>query len=382
MMSISIPHQLPNASEAKGYIWSCHCLFSEAGLDKELSDSVRVTVRGRTTVFEISLSSRLGASWDTNGASTVGDAKGEALDGSSLVLAGKTLLVVLTVGGNVLLMVLLELGHHGFDDLHAALGTGALGGEVGVASSAVPVALLDRLRGERAADVVVLAAAEHEVTREPEVVTHLDTLARSNLELPLGRHDLGVDSGNLDAGVKASPVVGLDELTADGVASTNTAVIRTLGTSVAALRESKRPLDVSVEHGVLLLEAKPWLFGLVLVHGSDAGGTLVGFESVALVIVGVAENDDVLSATERVAVDLARLDDHLGVMSGGLLGGRTVVVPFRKLLDVLISGLNLEVEGAALGADVPKRSAEPDVFGLDLSSLVKAFVVHFVLGGL
>jgi hypothetical protein len=34
------------------------------------------------------------------------------------------------------------------------------------------------------------------------VVAHLDTLARTDLELPLGGHDLGVDTRDLDAGVQ------------------------------------------------------------------------------------------------------------------------------------------------------------------------------------
>jgi hypothetical protein len=36
------------------------------------------------------------------------------------------------------------------------------------------------------------------------VVTHLDTLTGSDLELPLSGHDLGVDSRDLDSGVKTS----------------------------------------------------------------------------------------------------------------------------------------------------------------------------------
>jgi hypothetical protein len=60
------------------------------------------------------------------------------------------------------------------------------------------------------------------------VVTHLNTLARTDLELPLTGHDLGVGTRDLDAGVKAGLVVGLDDVTEDNLAAADTAVVRTL----------------------------------------------------------------------------------------------------------------------------------------------------------
>jgi hypothetical protein len=60
------------------------------------------------------------------------------------------------------------------------------------------------------------------------VVTHLNTLARADLELPLTGHDLGVSTRDLDAGVKAGLVVGLNDVTEDDLATANTAVVRTL----------------------------------------------------------------------------------------------------------------------------------------------------------
>lgn len=52
---------------------------------------------------------------------------------------------------------------------------------------------------------------------EPEVITHLNTLTGADLELPLGGHDFGVGSGDLDTGVKAAPVVCLDDVTLDNL---------------------------------------------------------------------------------------------------------------------------------------------------------------------
>jgi hypothetical protein len=52
------------------------------------------------------------------------------------------------------------------------------------------------------------------------VVTHRDTLARANLELPLRGHHLSVDTTDVDTGVEAGAVVSLDEVTAEDLAST------------------------------------------------------------------------------------------------------------------------------------------------------------------
>lgn len=64
---------------------------------------------------------------------------------------------------------------------------------------------------------------------KPKVVTHLNTLAGSDLELPLRGHDLGVGTGDVDTSVQASLVVGLDDVTLDDLAGADTAVVWTLG---------------------------------------------------------------------------------------------------------------------------------------------------------
>jgi hypothetical protein len=42
------------------------------------------------------------------------------------------------------------------------------------------------------------------------MITHGDTLARSDLELPLRRHDLSINTADVDAGVEAGTVVSLN----------------------------------------------------------------------------------------------------------------------------------------------------------------------------
>lgn len=59
----------------------------------------------------------------------------------------------------------------------------------------------DRLgiKGDIGAEFLSDTAKEEEGI--PEHVTKFDTLIRADLELPLGRYNLGLDTGDLDTGV-------------------------------------------------------------------------------------------------------------------------------------------------------------------------------------
>ena len=96
-----------------------------------------------------------------------------------------------------------------FGHLDAPLDPHGLCGEVGVSSSSIPVTG-HRLRVERHHDAEVLRhplrntfvfsflfprkTNLEEVSADPEVVTHVDSLCGTNLVLPLGGHHLGVGS--------------------------------------------------------------------------------------------------------------------------------------------------------------------------------------------
>lgn len=141
---------------------------------------------------------------NTDRRGAVGDTGREGVHGGGLVTTSKTHVVVLAVDGDVLEMALLELLDgvlNGGETL--AGGTHELGRVVGVATSTVPVTL-EGLGVERGLDTPLLTDAEKKETGHPEVVSELDTLARTNLELPLGGHDLGVDTRDLDTSVETS----------------------------------------------------------------------------------------------------------------------------------------------------------------------------------
>lgn len=137
---------------------------------------------------------------------------------ASLMATGQPEVVVLSVYSDVLVMPLRQLLDSGVDGLHASGLTHLLGRVVGVAAGTVPVAL-EGLGVERDLDAPLLGDADEEVAGHPEVVAHGDTLARTDLELPLRGHDLRVDTADVYAGVETGTVVSLDEVTAENLAS-------------------------------------------------------------------------------------------------------------------------------------------------------------------
>lgn len=201
--------------------------LAEDGGHHDLGDTVRVGVGGRATVLEVAVALGGALAGNADGGAAVGDAVAELVDGAGLVATGQTELVALAVLLDVLEVVRLELLDGVLDVLHATLDTHLLGGEVAVEAGTVPVAL-DGLGVPGDAGTEVLGDASEEEAGSPEVVTHLDTLARADLELPLAGHDLGVGARDLDAGVKAGLVVGLDDVTEDDLAAADTAVVRAL----------------------------------------------------------------------------------------------------------------------------------------------------------
>ena len=67
----------------------------------------------------------------------------------------------------------------------------------------------------------------HPAQGEEEIT--FNAFTRANLEFPLSRHDLGIDTGNLDTSVQTCFVVCLHNVSAEDLAGADTAVVWTLG---------------------------------------------------------------------------------------------------------------------------------------------------------
>lgn len=146
-------------------------------LNDDTSDLVGAGVTGRTAVFEITLAVLGRLAGNTDAATTVGDTVAELVDIPGLMTAGETLLVALSVDGDVFDVTRLQLLHAGLDDLHTALGTHRLRRHVGVKTGSVPLTL-DGLGLEGDADTELLGDTVQHKPGHPQLVTHYKTVSQ------------------------------------------------------------------------------------------------------------------------------------------------------------------------------------------------------------
>lgn len=187
-------------------------------------------------------------------------------------------------------------------------------------TSTVPVTG-DGLGCEGDLDSKLLGNAVEAETRHPELISNciapvsshssafsklklltVNAVARTDLVLPLCRHDLGVGSRDVDTSVQAGLVVCLDNVTAEDLSGTDTAVVRTLGSGETVLGPAVRPA-VNVKESVLLLKAKPELVAFVGLHKDSSIMTEVVGVGLSVAHPGLAHDENVRPATEWVVVD-------------------------------------------------------------------------------
>merc|ERR1712046_527856 len=155
---------------------------------------------------------------------------------------------------------------NGLDDLSiAAILTHWFSGVVGVATSTVPVTR-HWLGIESHIDTHQLAHTNHEIPRHPHLITRGNALARTNLVLPLSRHDLSIDTRDSDASVQASLVVRVSNWSPESTVETCSAVVRSLGSRETSLRETEWANSILLEESVLLLDSEPRLEAKILVE--------------------------------------------------------------------------------------------------------------------
>lgn len=191
--------------------------------------------------------------------------------------------------------------------------------------------------------------------------------AWADLVLPLGGHDLSVDTGDVDTGVQAGTVVGLDDVTAVDLAGTDTTVVRALGTGETTTGPAVGPA-IGTEEGVLLLKTEPELLLGVGLHQAGGIVTVVELVGAAIGIPGLAENEDVVTLAEGVGEDGDGAQVDIGVVTGGLAGGGTVEVPLGELLnglDGLGEGLDRDTDDVS-GDCLDRSSSLPPILNAPL----------------
>src|SRR5215212_4989827 len=328
-------------------------------LDDEAGHDVRVHVGVRAAVFDVALLILGHLPGDADRGATVRHAVRELLEGGRLVVAGQPLLDAVAVVGDVQRGPCAQC--LGGGDAGVVVLPHLPGREVGVAAGAVPVAL-HGLRIEPGRDLILAGGREHlarpveQPARDPELIADSRRRDRPDLELPLTRHDLGVDTRDLDAGLQAVLQVRLDNRASEHLVRADAAVVAALGGREAVVGPAER-LD-AVKEGVLLLQAEPGVVFGVLLGDLAAGRPGVGRVRLAVDEEDLAHHQLVRLASNRVIKDGDRLQHAVRTVAGRLLGARPVEAPDPGLLAER-DDLRLRSQ---LGGRL--RPVNPDVFGL------------------
>mmetsp|Transcript_227 Transcript_227/g.1781 ORF Transcript_227/g.1781 Transcript_227/m.1781 type:complete len:387 (-) Transcript_227:27-1187(-) len=306
----------------------------------------------------------------------------------------ETALVSFSICEDMLHMLLPELLTVLLDNIPTSSLAGSCSAEVGVATSAVPITW-DGLRIERSDNIVELCDAKHEISAHPQMVTHFDAQAWSNLVFPLSRHNFCIDAANFHASIEASLVVGLDDVAPNRNACSSAAVIRSLRTREPVFGPAQWPLCLAVKECVFLLNSKPDDLILVLFHGQSTGMPGIGWEGLHMVSyviaqhvtrfgrhIHIAHDQHIVSLAERVFKDGSWYHEHFTVVPGRLSRGRSIVVPNGKVFRTCW----WTVQRLGLASDVPSTSSQPDIFcqnltiWIQVTELVQDGVVQQRLG--
>ena len=120
----------------------------------------------------------------------------------------------------------------------------------------IPVALY-RLRMEIHCHTILLTGAFENVTSRPDLVTALGSALGEDLEFPLTCHHLGIDTLDIQAGLKTQVQVLVHNLASVRIARPHRSVIRALRSRETVLREAQRQVCFRINQSVFLFQTEP-----------------------------------------------------------------------------------------------------------------------------
>lgn len=139
-------------------------------------------------------------------------------------------------------------------------------------------------------------------------------------------HHLGIGAADLDTGVQASTVMGINDIATIDFVSSNAAIVGSLWAGETILGPSQWSA-IDVQKGVFLFNAEPWLFSGAFVHHFQAVLTVIALGGLAVVGIGFAQYQNVVLATEGILIDGNWMKVQVRVGTIGLIGGATIVIP-------------------------------------------------------
>jgi hypothetical protein len=170
-----------------------------------------------------------------------------------------------------------------------------------------------------------------EETSDPEMVTHINALARADLEFPLGGHSLSAGTRDVDTCIQASLVVSLYNVSAEDFASTYTAIVWTLRTQETIDWPAIRPVR-HIKKCVFLLKTEPWLMLLVCLHKLGSLVTVVELVRGSIGIPAFGHDQNIWGAAKRIRENRDRSKIDVRVVAWSLSSGGTIEVPFWEVL--------------------------------------------------
>ena len=142
-------------------------------------------------------------------------------------------------------------------------------------------------------DPKFLSGTMKEETGHPQIITHANAFARSHLELPLCRHNLGIGARDIDSGVEACAIMSLDNVTTIDLVGAHPTIVGSLWPGKSIFGPAKG-MVVLVQQSVFLFDSEPGFFLFGSFHDFKATFAMIGLRRLLVVLEGFAKDKFVI----------------------------------------------------------------------------------------
>ena len=210
------------------------------------------------------------------------------------------------------------------------------------------------------------------------MISNFNTFTRTNLVFPLSRHDFAICSRYFQASIKTGCIMCVTYNSSKANWSACWAVIRSLGSWEASIRPSKWPIvnmrSFYWEQSVFLLNSKPWLWFFYQIHNLfwKVSEVCICWDFRLLKSVNtesLTQYKHIVSLSKRVRIKSYWLYHYLWVSCLSLSSWRSVIIPFREILQ----RSDFLLKGSLFWSNAKTWAINPDVLSNYFASLIKVF---------